>query len=100
MKKAGFLLPLVAPLALFCACTGVVDGQDSKPADAPAGSAGTTGSGGTTATVDDALPAPAPIRRLTHVEYDNTVADLLGDTSAPATNFAADVAQAGFTNNA
>jgi len=48
----------------------------------------------------DAPPAFAPVRRLTHVEYNNTVRDLLGDTTAPATNFTADVAQDGFTNNA
>ena len=40
------------------------------------------------------------MRRLTHVEYNNTVADLLGDTTAPANAFSADVAQDGFTNNA
>lgn len=40
------------------------------------------------------------MRRLTHIEYDNTVADLLGDTTAPAKGFTADVAQDGFTNNA
>ena len=40
------------------------------------------------------------MRRLTHIEYDNTVADLLGDTTAPASTFPADVAQDGFTNNA
>lgn len=53
-----------------------------------------------TATPQEAPPAFAPVRRLTHVEYDNTVADLLGDGSAPAKNFAPDVAQDGFTNNA
>jgi hypothetical protein len=40
------------------------------------------------------------MRRLTHIEYDNTVADLLGDKTAPAIGFTADVAQDGFTNNA
>jgi hypothetical protein len=42
----------------------------------------------------------APVRRLTNIEYNNTVGDLLGDTSGPARDFAADVAQDGFTNNA
>ncbi len=32
-------------------------------------------------------PGPSPLRRLTNDEYDNTVADLLGDTTAPATGF-------------
>jgi hypothetical protein len=70
--------------------TGVA-GQDQ-------GSTGTAGSGSTWAA--DTPPTVAPIRRLTNVEYDNTVADLLGDTSGPASQFAADVAQDGFTNNA
>jgi hypothetical protein len=40
------------------------------------------------------------VRRLTHVEYDNTVRDLLGDTSAPGLQFLPDVSEGGFTNNA
>lgn len=32
-------------------------------------------------------PGSSPLRRLTNDEYDNTVADLLGDTTAPATGF-------------
>ena len=32
-------------------------------------------------------PGASPLRRLTNTEYDNTVADLLGDTTAPATTF-------------
>jgi hypothetical protein len=59
---------------------------------------GTAGSAATWA--EDSPPIFAPIRRLTNLEYDNTVADLLGDTTAPANQFAADVAQDGFTNNA
>jgi hypothetical protein len=31
---------------------------------------------------------PAPLRRLTHYEYNNTVRDLLGDTTQPADDFA------------
>ena len=45
-------------------------------------------------------PSPGYVRRLTHVEYDNTIADLLGDTSEPSTGFESDLAQDGFTNNA
>jgi hypothetical protein len=59
---------------------------------------GVAGSGASWAS--DNAPIVAPLRRLTNVEYDRTVADLLGDTSAPASQFAADVAQDGFTNNA
>jgi hypothetical protein len=45
-------------------------------------------------------PGPAPLRRLTRWEYDNTVRDLLGDTSGPAASFPADERGAGFTNDA
>jgi len=40
------------------------------------------------------------VRRLTHIEYDNTVRDLLGVDTQPSSGFEADLAQDGFTNNA
>jgi hypothetical protein len=43
---------------------------------------------------------PAPIRRLNHVEYNNTLHDLLGDVSAPADHFPAQEKRLGFNNNA
>ena len=45
-------------------------------------------------------PGPAPMRRLTRWEYNNTVADLLGDTSSPASNFVPEAGQFGFDNAA
>ncbi len=45
-------------------------------------------------------PGPAPIRRLTRVEYNNTVYQLLGDTSQPADAFPPDEEAAGFDNQA
>jgi hypothetical protein len=39
------------------------------------------------------------MRRLTHIEFDNTIADLLGIDGQPSSGFAADVASQGFTNN-
>ncbi len=45
-------------------------------------------------------PGASPIRRLTRHEYDNTVLDLLGDTSAPAKAFTDEEVGLGFTNNA
>ena len=45
-------------------------------------------------------PGPAPIRRLTKWEYDNTIRDLLGDDSHPSAAFPADERGAGFTNDA
>lgn len=46
------------------------------------------------------VPGPAPLRRLTRVEYNNTVRDLLGDTSQPANAFEAEPTKHGFTNDA
>jgi hypothetical protein len=40
------------------------------------------------------------VRRLTRTEYDNTVRDLLGDTTHPARQFEPDTIADGFTNNA
>jgi hypothetical protein len=82
--------------ALLCGATLCAIGCNAN-ATSPAG-----GSAGSPDRVVEqvAPPAFAPVRRLTHVEYDNTVADLLGDTTAPADKFTADVSQDGFTNNA
>lgn len=45
-------------------------------------------------------PGPSPLRRLTHREYDNTLRDLLGDTTSPSRTFPAEEELNGFTNNA
>ena len=42
----------------------------------------------------------SPLRRLTRLEYNNTVRDLLGDASAPADRFPPDEVSGGFSNNA
>lgn len=61
--------------------------------------------GGPTApqpTTDCATPSPgaAPVRRMTRAEYNNTVRDLLGDTTSPAQGFALEEEALGFNNNA
>ena len=45
-------------------------------------------------------PGPAPVRRLTRVEYNNTVYQLFGDNSQPANTFPADEEAGGFNNQA
>ncbi len=45
-------------------------------------------------------PGPAPIRRLTRVEYNNTIYQLLGDTSRIADRFPPDEEAGGFDNQA
>lgn len=52
--------------------------------------------------LDCSKPAPgaAPVRRMTRAEYNNTVRDLLGDTTQPAQDFALEEEALGFNNNA
>jgi hypothetical protein len=45
-------------------------------------------------------PGPAPLRRLTRVEYNNTVFQLFGDNSQPANAFPPDEEAGGFDNQA
>ncbi len=55
---------------------------------------------GPAAGCEGASVAAAPMRRLTRLEYDNTVRQLLDDDSAPARGFAPDESVAGFAANA
>src|SRR5689334_1883064 len=45
-------------------------------------------------------PGSAPVRRMTRAEYNNTVRDLLGDTTSPAQGFSLEEEALGFNNNA
>lgn len=49
---------------------------------------------------EQATPGPAPVRLLTRQQYDNTVRDLLGDTSQPGKGFPREPTVQGFENNA
>src|SRR5687767_2222086 len=76
----------------------------SLPVVSWSGLVGTSGGGGSTEpplceTTADGV-APAPMRRLTRFEYNNTVADLLGVSTRPADAFPPDVESRGFDNNA
>lgn len=78
--------------------TGGTGGNVAGTGGSMAG-AGTGGSGGEPLSCEGTMPGVAPIRLLTHVQYDNTVADLLGDTTAPSASFPAENEVAGFRNN-
>ncbi len=79
---------LILGLASLCALSGCVG--EIGDTDDPTGEA-----------VDPVCnPGPAPMRRLTRWEYNNTVADLLGDTTAPASSFVPEAGQFGFDNAA
>ncbi|MCC6623076.1 MAG: DUF1592 domain-containing protein [Deltaproteobacteria bacterium] len=109
LRQAFWRIPTSATLLLvaLAAC----DAQGTAPpggledtATAPAD----TGAGDTTPAPSvrpahcsaQITPGPAPLRRLTKTEYNNTVAELLGDTSRPADAFPPEEETLGFDNNA
>lgn len=80
---------LAVGLAAVAGCTGIVGG-------------GGDGEGQTTSPLDCGEPqlGASPMRRLTRWEYDNTVRDLVGDTTSPASGFVPEAVHFGFDNNA
>ena len=61
---------------------------------------GASGTSTTQAVCTTLSPGASPLRRLTQSEYNNTVRDLLGDTSSPANAFPPDQRQGDFSNTA
>jgi hypothetical protein len=108
-QAATLLLAVGLGGSASVACMGTIgdDGTSGAGAGASAGSrigtagavTGATGSAPGTSTVSDAL-IPARVRLLNPNEYNNTVAALLGDTTAPGSAFPAPNSQNGYTNNA
>ena len=94
MRRLGFLLLATATVAggVLSACVGNIG--NPPPED--------TGQGSGPICTDGSLhPGAAPIRRMTSFEYDNTLRDLLGDTTQPAkNNFPKEEEAGGFNNNA
>ena len=74
-------------LAAGCRAHRTDDGTTSSGPSAACAAAGTQ-------------PGPSPIRRLTHVEYDNTLRDLLGDDTRPSSAFPPDERLSIFSNDA
>ncbi len=114
----SFVVLGVAVSSFAGACTGSIENVNAQdPVSAPRGSFGAPaadkstggapagGAMGTAAESDKSSlppggPGPSPLRRLTREEYNNTIADLLGDDTKPARVFPADVTVHGFDNNA
>ncbi len=78
-------------LVLLSACDGRIDtpgtGDDTPPPESGE-------------CAGELTPGPSTIRRMTRWEYNNTVRDLLGDTTRPADAFVPEEESAGFQNNA
>jgi hypothetical protein len=111
----------------FCACTGRITQQGTGPSATGAGTAGSstgagnangigtagTGAGGATAMMTPAQvaalcasgtasidPGPAFVRRMNHLEYDNSIRDLLGTPTTIGNQFPTEEVRLGFDNNA
>lgn len=99
----GFLA--LGAVACTTRMTGAPDGTGGTGGTGGSGmsnggtSAATGGSSGAPLVCSDPSTGAAPLRLLTHVQYDNTVADLLGDTTHPSSGFPAENVVNGFSNN-
>jgi hypothetical protein len=99
MRRVGRLAELMAAFALLGGgCTGQV--AEQNPGAGGTGNVGVTngsggtgvgpGAGGNVGPGGPDAPGNATFRRLSRFEYNNTVRDLLGDTSRPADSFPPD----------
>jgi len=110
MKRTQRTRGCVSIVAIGALCVGGCSGTIGETQSRGGAGSGRTGIGGSTVggggvvVAGDACktldPGPSYIRRLNRFEYNNTVRDLLGDTTAPATDFPAEEMSLGFDNNA
>ena len=113
VKKPVSTLALTLAIAGLSGCTGEVAHGTVDPT--PQGGTSSVGPGGTSGSGPAAggsgngtVPPPscttavnrAPMRRLTRFEYNNTVRDLVKDTSSPANSFPSEEIGNGFGNDA
>src|SRR5204863_397335 len=83
-RRASVFAAIAIGAQLLVGCDGNI-GRSELETDEANASVLTTSLCGFTAE-----PGASPIRRMTRFEYNNTVRDLLGDTTAPATKFPAE----------
>lgn len=80
---------------------GLVDDPARVPPGDGSGDDGGEDDGGVEASCEEPSVGVSPLRRLTRFEYDNTVRDLLGDTTRPAeSSFSPDESFGGYAANA
>src|SRR5262245_19914495 len=97
MARTPCWLAPLASLVFASSCTGVIGEIDDTGSSLGPGQ---TPMGGTGGEPPQVASPDTPLRRLTRTEYNNTIRDLLGDTSQPANAFNPDVADGAFDNNA
>lgn len=102
MTRSMLWVAVFGALACAAACTGIIDDPGSGAPGGGTGSRGPTGTGTGTGIGECAGESALPSRvwRLSHAQYDNTVHDLLGDTTAPARSFEPEASGTGFENGA
>src|ERR1700733_4448361 len=100
LHEAALTTSLTVSILAACmaACTGDIGGPDDGNANNASG--GSSGGPNLAAECTTVSPGAAPIRRLTQSQYNNTVRDLLGDTTNPADSFPPDQTTGVFSNNA
>lgn len=96
-----FPLRLALGCGLLTACSGSIGGAADVGSAGSASQNSAAGKSGSmvSASVCKAGPEKAPLRRLTRVEYTNTVRDLLGINTKLANDFESDTSVAGFATN-
>ncbi len=114
LARSRWIFPCLLPASfLALACSGEI-GEPRSTGHSATGSTsaqapGSTNQPGATVGAADGFVCSesakgkvgeSPLRRLTRVEYDNTVRDLVGDTTGLGSNFVADGVLGGFENNA
>ncbi|HVY29958.1 MAG TPA: DUF1592 domain-containing protein [Polyangiaceae bacterium] len=109
LTKPLSAVALTGVLALFAGCTAEIDKMGPDSMISGGGSSNGVGGAGVTAGTTSMVGTPscmaatavkAPMRRLTRFEYNNTVRDLLGDTTSPANAFPSEESGNGFGNDA
>jgi len=85
----------------LAACSGSIEGTSGRTntGGAKGGAGGAEEKASACNFSNDVVPGASPLRRLTKSEYNNTVADLLGDTSDPASAFPPESRVHGFDNH-
>lgn len=103
MRRLAPIWLIVVPLTTGCYTGARNDDDASDDDDNASGGGGGHGDDGAPEPFceDEVMPEPTPrLVRLTHVQYDNTIRDLLGVDASPSSGFLDDPLVEGFDNNA
>jgi hypothetical protein len=105
VSRRGGVGVLVGLILAGASCTGTIGETSRSGSTSTGGNTGGTGSGtgggpGGTLDCTSTQPGPSFVRRLNRFEYNNTVRDLLGDSTQPADGFPTEEKRNGFDNQA